>query len=185
MHRGAWIYPARSLRATHDRISFWICVCTSCFTIFGGRDQKDDCDADDTTACYERNQTLTLEDERDFEAFKRGRGKYVIPCMKPLSLVFSDQPYLPRQPKKRTTKFTEPPLYKKAKKETKTVAASTCNINKAPLSGDDGVSFSTRGSSIKGSTWAGNAIQRAGDRPFHKDPRERTKILQMIVWRHA
>lgn len=44
--------------------------------------------------------------------------KYVILFMKPLFLVFSDQPYLPGQLKKRT-KFTEPPLYKKAKKEAK------------------------------------------------------------------
>lgn len=38
--------------------------------------------------------------------------------MKPLPLVFSDQPYLPGQTKKRT-KFTDPPLFNKAKKEAK------------------------------------------------------------------
>lgn len=54
-------------------------------------------------------------------------GENVVPYMKPLPLVFSDQPYLPGQTKKRT-KFT---LFKKAKKKARQKRlplhpASTC-----------------------------------------------------------
>lgn len=60
--------------------------------------------------------TMTIEEEKEFETFQRGRGKYVLPCMKPLPLVFSD--YLPGKTKKRT-KFTIPRLFQKVKKEAK------------------------------------------------------------------
>lgn len=86
-------------------------------------------------------QTKTLEEEREFEAFQRGRRKYVVPFMKLLPQVFSDQPYLPVQTKKRT-KFTENPLYKKAKKKAK---QKQLPLQPASIivTGDDGVSLLT------------------------------------------
>ena len=59
---------------------------------------------------------MTPDEEREFEVFQRERGRHVVPCMKELSLVFSDQPYFPGQMKKRA-RLTESHPMKKTKRQ--------------------------------------------------------------------
>lgn len=103
----------RHMTAVHSGFVF---RCSQCTQIFMRKDQKHGCMGATLHRVKKETQTMTIEEEKEFETFQRGRGKYVVPYMKPLPLVFSDQPYLPGQTKKRA-KFTEPPLSKKAKKE--------------------------------------------------------------------
>lgn len=153
MHWRARIHSARSLQAADDRSPLGICISMHfVFNYIWAKRPKAWLCRSHTVTSEERTPAKTLEEEREFEAFQRGRRKYVVPFMKLLPLVFSDQPYLSVQTKKRT-KLTEHPLYKKAKKEAKQkqLPLQPASIL-VPAAGDDGVSLLTWESSIKGST---------------------------------
>lgn len=99
----------RHMTAVHSGFVF---RCWTCLTIFGRKNQKHGC-VGNTLGCFKK-ETRTLEEEKYFEAFQTERGK-PMPFMKPLPIIISDQPYQPGQTKIRT-RFTKPPLLKKAKK---------------------------------------------------------------------
>lgn len=100
------------MTAVHSGFVF---KCTTCGMILGRGDQKHGCEGRTLRRIKRTTLTMTPEEEREFEVFQRERGRHVIPCMKELPLVFSDQPYFQGQVKKRA-QLTEPHSIKKKKK---------------------------------------------------------------------
>ena len=97
-------------------------------------DQKHGCEGRTFRRVKKTTFTMTPEEERDFEVFQRERSRHVLPCMKELPLVFSDQPYFPGQVKKRA-QLTEPHSIKKKKRQD--VAKTTVLSPRRPPPGKD------------------------------------------------
>ncbi|XP_062606823.1 uncharacterized protein LOC134268575 [Saccostrea cucullata] len=105
----------RHMTAVHSGFVF---RCATCGIVLGRKDQKHGCEGRTLQRVKKSTLTLTIEEEKEFEAFQRGRGRHVVPFMKELPLVFSDQPYHQGQEKKRAI-YTEPHQGRNAKKRPK------------------------------------------------------------------
>ena len=101
------------MTAVHSGFVF---KCTTCGMILGRGDQKHGCEGRTLQRVKKSTFIMTQDEEREFEVFQRERGRHVVPCMKELTLVFSDQPYFPGQVKQRA-QLTESHPIKKTKRQ--------------------------------------------------------------------
>ncbi|KAK3093993.1 hypothetical protein FSP39_022658 [Pinctada imbricata] len=102
------------MTSVHSGFTF---LCGECNLTMTRVDQRHGCERKALHRVKKETLTMTPEEAREFEKFQQERGKHVMPFMKELPLVFSDQPYQSKQQKRKRARLTEPHFMRKARKE--------------------------------------------------------------------